>query len=65
MKVVVQIARVSDQRYRAWCPGLPGVAASGRSMDEVKERIDQAIAGYVAGLNAGTPQERRPLFAAL
>ncbi len=54
MKVTVKIRRQLTGDYRAWCPALPGCAVLGKSPDDVKQKMDQAIRGYLASLNVPT-----------
>jgi predicted RNase H-like HicB family nuclease len=37
--------------YGAWVPDLPGCAAVGRSADEVRQLIREAVAMHVQGLH--------------
>ncbi len=57
MEFVVKISRCSGCDFRACCPALPGCVAYGRSQTEVSERIQDAIRGYVASLDAVLPRE--------
>jgi len=39
--------------YSAWSPDLPGCVATGRTLDEVKRRMREAIEFHVEGLRLG------------
>ena len=55
MKLVVNIIRESDGRYRACCPALPGCRVIGRSKREAASRAGEAAKGYLASLNVALP----------
>jgi predicted RNase H-like HicB family nuclease len=59
MKIAIRIAMSQPGRWRAWCPALPGCHAVGQSRDEVADKIDLAIRGYIASLNAAVPKTIR------
>lgn len=63
MKIVVKISRESGERFRAWCPALPGCVVCGRSREEAIAKLEQAVCGYVASLDAVMPRtlERKVL----
>ncbi len=44
--------------YSAWSPALPGCVATGRTLDEVKQRMREAIRGSPAGQSASSSQGR-------
>jgi len=39
------------------CPSLPGCTSEGRTPEEAKERIHEAISGYLAAVNNCVPGE--------
>lgn len=51
MTVVVHIEQHKDESFRAWCPGLPGCRASGKDPKEARDKIEEAIRGYLASMN--------------
>jgi predicted RNase H-like HicB family nuclease len=55
MKIVVQINRMDNGWYRAWCPALPGCLAMGESQEEAASRISGAISGYLASMDVVAP----------
>ncbi len=57
MKLTVKLARVDGNRFRAWCPALPGCAVYAQSQREAKIKISQAIDGYLASLDTVLPAE--------
>ena len=64
MKLVIKISERVDGGYRASCPSLPGCVVYGSSQVEVKERIEDAIRGYMASLDVALPRELCSLAAA-
>lgn len=57
MRLVVKIAREQGCGFRAWCSALPGCSASAATKAEVKSKIRDAVAGYVASMDVALPQE--------
>ena len=53
MKVCVLFERSADGGWGAYTPGLPGVGAVGRSVDEVRKLILGAIELHIQGMNEG------------
>jgi len=49
--------------YRAWCPSLPGCAVWGLSRKEAKEKLRNAVLGYIAHLEIVLPRELARLSA--
>ena len=44
------IIEAGDQNYSAYLPDLPGCVATGRTLDEVRERMREAIELHLAGM---------------
>jgi predicted RNase H-like HicB family nuclease len=57
MSLAIRIAKERNQSYHAWCPALPGCEVYGRSAEEVRSRIEDAVRGYVARLEVALPRE--------
>ena len=57
MKIAVKITHEQNGTYRASCPALPGCYVHGCSYEEAKEKIDQAVRGYLGSLNVALPKE--------
>ena len=57
MKLVIQISKIAGNLFRACCPSLPGCVVYGRSQDEARERIREAVCGYVASMDVALPRE--------
>ncbi len=55
MKLAIRTTRQSEDKFKAWCPALPGCAAYGRTLDEAVKKLEQAIFGYLASLDAVVP----------
>ena len=51
MKYAVVFER-SPRNYSAYVPDLPGCVATGRTPDEVEERVREAIRMHIDGLRA-------------
>jgi predicted RNase H-like HicB family nuclease len=52
MKMTIRICEKAEGNYRAWCPALPGCTVSGRSPEEAKRKIEEAVRSYLASMNA-------------
>ena len=57
MKLVIEISERNGNLFQARCPSLPGCVVYGRSQPEVRERIQEAVQGYVASLDVALPRE--------
>jgi predicted RNase H-like HicB family nuclease len=44
------IIEAGEQNYSAYLPDLPGCVATGRTLEEVRQRMREAIALHLAGL---------------
>ena len=55
MKLYVKIWRNDSGEYVAACPSLPGCITTGRTSEEAKERLEDAIRGYLASVNKFVP----------
>jgi predicted RNase H-like HicB family nuclease len=56
MKVRIIISREDGGSFLATCPSLPGCHTRGQSLDEVKQKIDDAIFGYIAAVADFVPE---------
>jgi len=55
MKLYVKIWRDETGKYVAACPSLPGCTTTGRTREEAKEKLEDAIRGYLASVNNFVP----------
>jgi predicted RNase H-like HicB family nuclease len=56
MKLCIRITVDSEGTYTAVCPSLPGCSCRGRTREEAKERLDEAIRGYIAAVSNFVPE---------
>lgn len=56
MKLRICIMAKGDGTYIAACPSLPGCWCRGQTRDEAKERLDEAIRGYIAAVGNFVPE---------
>lgn len=56
MKLAVKIVTSEKGGYMALCPSLPGCMCWGRSRDEARKKLDEAIRGYFAAVNNFVPE---------
>ena len=61
MKVNIRIRRAEDA-FVATCPVLPGCTCSGQTEDQAKDRLKEAIEGYLASINEFVPQRIDPVL---
>ena len=57
MKLVIRISERNGDLFQARCPSLPGCVVYGHSLSEVRQRIQEAIQGYVASMDVALPRE--------
>lgn len=58
MKLAIHIQQDAEMHsYTAWCPALPGCQARANTQQEARQKIEQAVDGYLASLNVSRPQE--------
>ncbi len=51
MKLSIQISEIEPGKFRASCLILPGCIAYGQTRDDARQRLDQAVMGYLASLD--------------
>jgi len=56
MKLSIRIVRNESGRYTALCPCLPGCISYGATHREAKDRLTEAIRGYIASVNNFVPE---------
>ncbi len=57
MKLVVRITQTASDSFRGCCPALPGCIVYGHSRNETRQRIYEAVGGYLASLDVALPRE--------
>jgi predicted RNase H-like HicB family nuclease len=55
MNLSVRIIPNDEGGFTAICPTLPGCMSKGRTREEARQRLDEAICGYFAALNNFVP----------
>ena len=63
MKIAVKIVKDQGGKYRASCPALPGCWVVGRTRNEARAKIAEAVEGYLASLDVTLPRELGRLLA--
>lgn len=56
MKVCIKIFQTETGRFTAVCPELPGCISRGQTREEARDRMDEAIRGYMAAMNNFVPE---------
>jgi predicted RNase H-like HicB family nuclease len=56
VEVEIIVKPISDGVYHAVAPSMPGCEAFGSSQREAQDRMKDAIAGYIASLDAAPPE---------
>jgi len=49
--MAIKIFRNDHGTFTAVCPSLPGCLVIGQTREEARQKIDEAIAGYIAAVN--------------
>lgn len=57
MNLVVKTTQQSDGTIKAWCPALPGCQVTAGNDEEVHERLQTAIRGYLASMDVVPPAD--------
>ncbi|HAU38906.1 MAG TPA: HicB family protein [Phycisphaerales bacterium] len=55
MKLRVTIFTNEKGTFTAICPSLPGCVCEGDTHDHAREKLDEAIKGYIAAVNNFVP----------
>ncbi len=53
MSKYTTIIEKAEDNYSAYCPGLPGCIATGRTEEETIQRMKEAIEFHIEGLREG------------
>ena len=56
MKLTVRIFDNESGGFTAVCPSLPGCCSYGGTREEAKQKLDEAIRGYIAAVNNFVPE---------
>jgi len=56
MKLTVRIFNDEQGRYTAICPSLPGCRSEGGTREEARQRLEEAIQGYIAAVSNFVPE---------
>ncbi len=57
MKLAVHIREDVRGGYKAVCPSLPGCISRGKTRQEARDKIDDAIRGYIAATTDFVPEQ--------
>jgi len=60
MKLAIRIADNEHGGFTAVCPSLPGCRSMGGTREEAKEKLNEAILGYIAAVNNFVPENLGP-----
>ena len=55
MKLCIEVRRNEAGEFTATCLSLPGCVSSGRTAQQAKENLEEAIRGYLASVNNFIP----------
>ncbi len=57
MKLCVRIRKDEQGTFRGSCPSLPGCVASGQTEVQARQKLEEAIRGYLASVNNFVPEQ--------
>ena len=60
MKLAIRIVDNESGGFTAVCPSLPGCRSMGGTREEAKEKLNEAILGYIAAVNNFVPENLGP-----
>ncbi len=56
MKLSVHICKNEEGTFTALCPSLHGCTSRGKSREEARDKLDEAIRGYIAAVSNFVPE---------
>lgn len=56
MRICIRIRRNEQGEFTAICPSLPGCVSSGRTEQQAKQNLEDAIRGYIASVSNFVPE---------
>jgi len=56
MKVCIRILQDDRGGYMAVCPSLPGCMSRGETREQAREKLNEAIRGYIAAVSNCVPE---------
>ena len=56
MKLSIKITLNDQGSYTATCPSLPGCMSKGQTKEQAKDKLDEAIRGYIAAVSNFVPE---------
>ncbi len=56
MKLCIHIVRDETGEYMGVCPSLPGCMSRGHTRRQAREKLDEAIRGYIAAVSNFVPE---------
>lgn len=56
MKLCIRMRRNQRGEFTASCPSLPGCVSSGRTEQQAKQNLEEAIRGYLASVSNFVPE---------
>ncbi|KPK80760.1 MAG: hypothetical protein AMJ81_11390 [Phycisphaerae bacterium SM23_33] len=57
MKLCIRMRRNERGEFTASCPLLPGCISSGRTEQQAKQNLEEAIRGYLASVSNFVPEQ--------
>jgi len=57
MRLCVRIQRNEHGGFTASCPSLPGCVSTGQTHQQAKQRLEEAIRGYLASVGNFVPAQ--------
>jgi len=57
MRLCIRIIQNDQGGFTALCTSLPGCVSRGRTREEAKERLEEAIRGYIASVSNFVPEK--------
>jgi predicted RNase H-like HicB family nuclease len=56
MRLSIRITQNEHGGFTAICPSLPGCMSRGETKEQAKEKLDEAIRGYIAAVSNCAPE---------
>jgi predicted RNase H-like HicB family nuclease len=61
MKLTIKVVPNERGGYTAVCPCLPGCVSTGQTRQEAKQRLSDAVVGYMAAVGNAPEQQQQEL----
>ena len=62
MTLHIRISQSENGGFLAACPTLPGCSTQANTLEEARQKLSEAVVGYLASVNNFVPDQFSPKF---